>query len=135
MGLWRHFGPQNVPNLNHFRQKWPILTKLTPLMTFLTAFLSINLTEIIFRNLQGQNYWTNFPKFWHMTVFLPPNYAEMSQFWPFSAKMSYFELKWAFLTQLNPLMTFLITVMLINPTKMTLETVLRKNNFFPPSNF
>ncbi len=36
------------PNFYHFHQ-WPILTKLTPLMTLLTKFMYINLTEIIFK--------------------------------------------------------------------------------------
>ena len=49
------FWPQKWPNFDHFHQKWPILTKLTPLMTFLTELLSINLTEIIFRNFYGKN--------------------------------------------------------------------------------
>ena len=49
----RHFCPQNDPkwhNFDNFHQGWPILFKLTTLMTFLTKFISINLKEKIVRN-------------------------------------------------------------------------------------
>ena len=45
------FWPKNMPkcpDFDDFDQKLPILSKLIPLMTFLTKFMSKNLTEIIF---------------------------------------------------------------------------------------
>ena len=42
----------------------------------------------------------------------------------FLNNFSYFDLKWPILTKLNPLMKSLTTVMLINPTKITFETIL-----------
>ena len=88
---WRHFGTQNMPkwpDFEHFHQKWPILTKLAPLITYLTKFLSINLTEIIFRNIYGKNYLTIFPKLSPYDVIFAP---KISQYWPFSPKMAYFD--------------------------------------------
>ena len=49
-----------------------------------------------------------------------------TQFLLFSAKMCYFDLKLPIFIKLNPFMTFLIKVMLINLTKIAFETVLRK---------
>ena len=68
-GLRRYFAPK-WPNFDHFHQKWPILT---PLMTFLTKFMSINLTEIIFRNILRKNFLTTFPKFWPVAPLWPQN--------------------------------------------------------------
>ena len=48
--VFGHKFGQKCQNFGHFHKKLPILTKLTPLMTFLTKIMSINLTEIIFRN-------------------------------------------------------------------------------------
>ena len=36
------FWPPKCQNFGHFHQKWPILIKFTPLMTFLTKIMSIN---------------------------------------------------------------------------------------------
>ena len=80
-------------------------------MTFLSRFLSINLSEIIFRNIYGKNYLTTFPKFWHMTSFWP-------QKWP---NFDYFQQKWPILTKFTPLMTFLTRFLSINLTEITLR--------------
>ena len=104
---WRYFG--------HFHQKWPILTKLTPLMTFLTKFMSINLTEIIFRNFYGKIYLTTLPKSWHLTSFWRPKYTKITRFW-------HFHQKWPILTKLTPLMKFLTKYMSINLNEIILKT-------------
>ena len=41
--------------MTYFDLKWPILTKLTPLMRFLTKIMYTNLTEIIFRKVFDRN--------------------------------------------------------------------------------
>ena len=85
--LWRHFGPQNWGNLAYFRQKWPILTKLTPLMTFLTKFMSINLTEIILETFRDKIFWPLSPNFDLWRHFGPPN----DPIWAiFTQKMTHF---------------------------------------------
>ena len=85
--LMTSFLPPKWLNVNHFHQKWPILTKLTPLMTILNNFMSINLTEIIFINF----YW----KIFHHSLQIFTNGAilapKMSQFWTFSPKITYFD--------------------------------------------
>ena len=72
------------PDFDHFNQKWPILTKLTPLMTPLTKFMSINLSGIIFIIFR-EKIFDHFPKFLTYDVIFPPKWPP---FWP---KMSYFD--------------------------------------------
>ena len=43
------------PNFDQFHKEWYILTKLTQLMTFLTIFMSIILTEIILTKFMSTN--------------------------------------------------------------------------------
>ena len=59
---------------------------------------------------------------------------KMTQFLQFSLKITYFHVKWPILNKLNPLMASLTTVMLINLTQLTFETVLIKNIFILPQN-
>ena len=75
------------PKFDHFHQKWPILTKLTPLMTFLIEFLPINLTEIIFRNYKGKIIWQFLQILTYDVIFVP----KMTQCAQFSQKMTYFD--------------------------------------------
>ena len=64
------FWPPKWPN---FDQKWPILTKLALLITYFTKFMSINLTEIIFRNILGKIIWPHTPNFDIWRHFGPQN--------------------------------------------------------------
>ena len=86
--LLTSFLTQKWPNFVHFYQKWPILTKFTPLMTFSTKYMPINLTEIIFRNFLEKIFFDRLPKNFTFDVFFAP---KMTQFWPFSPKMTYFD--------------------------------------------
>ena len=61
--LMASFLPRKLPNFDHFHQKCPILTKLTPLMTFLTKYMSINLTEIILETFRETIIWPLSPNF------------------------------------------------------------------------
>ena len=87
-GPMTSFWSPKCPKFDHFHQKWPILTKFTPLMTCLTTFLSINLIEIIFRNFKGENYFNTFPKFVIWRNFGPQNdpiltiFTKNYPFWP-----------------------------------------------------
>ena len=91
------------PNFDHFHQKWPILNKFNPLMTFLTKLRSINLGEIIFRNFRQNFFWPLSPNFdlWH----------HFPQKWP---HFYHFHQKWPILTKFTPLMTLLTKFMSIN---------------------
>ena len=87
--LWKG-GPEKslkMGILDHFHPKWLILTKFTPLMTLLTLFMSINLTEIIFKNFYRKNIWPLSLNFGLWRHFGPkwPNFG------PFSPKMTYFD--------------------------------------------
>ena len=70
------FRPPNYAKMTQFgpfSQKMTYFDQIDQLITFFTKFLSINLTEIIFRNFKGKNNLTSFAKFWHMTSFWPQN--------------------------------------------------------------
>ena len=75
------------PNFDNFHQKRPILTKLTPLMTFLTKYKSINLTEIFLETFSKKYFWPNSLNFGLCRHFGP----KMTQFWQFSPKTNYFD--------------------------------------------
>ena len=105
--LWKG-GPEKslkMGILDHFHPpKWLILTKLAPLMTLLTKFMPINLTEIIFNNFYRKKCLTTFPKFWPVASLWTP---KMTQFLP----------KNDISTKLPQLMTFLTKFMPINLTE------------------
>ena len=104
--IWRHFGPQNRskwPNFDHFHQKWHIFTKLTPLMSVLTKYMSINPTQISSRT----QFFEQFPQILTYYVIFAP---KMTQFEPFSPK-------WYILTKLTPSMTFLTKYMSIKNSR------------------
>ena len=104
--LMTSFWPQKWGIFTNFHQKWPILAKLTPLMTFLVKFIHGDPPGIIFPNFWRKIFLTTFPKFWLMTSFWPQKWAIFTNF----------HQKWPILTKLTPLMTFLTKFMSINLT-------------------
>ena len=67
-----------------------MMTKFMPLMAFLPKFLTINLTEIIFRNFQRKII-DQFPKILVYDVILAPKYAKMARFLTLSPRITYFD--------------------------------------------
>ena len=85
-------------------------------MRFLVKFIHIDPPGIIFQIYEWKKFWTTFPKFWHMTSFLPPKWGNLG----------YFHLKWPILTKFTPLMTCLPTFISINLMEIILETFREK---------
>ena len=113
------------PKMRYLDLKWPILTKLNPLMTFLTTVKLINLAKTTFATVLRKKYFLLTPKIRPTTSFLPPKWT----------KFYHFCQKWPNLTKLTPLMIVLTNVMIKNVTEIIFETVWCKNIFVPPKNF
>ena len=77
-------------------QFWPFSPKMSyfdqidPINDTLTKFMSINLTEIIFKKFKRKNYLTTFPKFWPVAPFWP----KMTQFWTIFTQNDLFWPNW-----------------------------------------
>ena len=121
--LFHHF-PQILtydvilaPKLTQFwpfsHKKWPILTKWNPLMTFLTKFMFINLTEIILKTFE-RKYFLYHPKILAYFVILAPQIDPI---------LTIFHQKLPILTKLTSLMIFMTKVELINLTEMTYNDI------------
>ena len=114
MNTFGQFSPKDL-----FWPNWP------PLKTFLTKFMSINLTEIIFRKIYGKNYLTPFPILWSMASFWPQNdpiltnFTKNDLFWP----------------NLKPLMTFLTRFLSTKLTEIIFRNFYRKNYLTTSPNF
>ena len=76
-----------LPNFDHFHQKWRILNKLSTFITFLTKFMPINQNKIFLETFRDKNF-HHFPQILNYEFILAP---KMSNFWPFSPKMTYFD--------------------------------------------
>ena len=74
-GIFWPFWPLIWPNFDHFDQKLPFLSKFTPLMTLLTKFMSINLTEIIFKTFYRKCF-DHFPQLFIYGVILAPKMTQ-----------------------------------------------------------
>ena len=111
------FWPQIMPkwsNFDHFHQIWHILTKLTPLMTFLTKLLSVNLD--LFLETFREKIFEQFLQILTYDVILAPKYAKMTLFWPYSPKIP-------ILTKWTPLMIFVSKFMSINRTEINFRNL------------